>query len=316
MRLFTPKETAALLPYPELARAIAGVLLEMACGKLEALPRLHDSLPGGGTLLVMPASDDKVAVTKLVTVHPGNPAQGLPLIQGEMVVMDAVSGKRLGVLDGPTVTARRTAALSLLAAQTLASRQDGSLLLVGAGVQARAHLEAFANGLGTRRVHCCSRSRESAGGMVAFARNLGVDATVVDSVEEAVKVCSLVVTATTSSVPVLPEVVASQAFIAAVGSFTPQAAEIPARLVRSCRVVVDTWETRHEAGDLIQAEVDWGGVELLADVLRDNQSHTPTGDAKGCLSKGVDVDRHGPVLFKSVGHALFDLAAGRLALAS
>ena len=68
----------------------------------------------------MPAADAGVAVTKLVTVHAGNAARGLPTIQGEVIVMRAETGERLGVLDGAAVTARRTAALSLLAANSLA----------------------------------------------------------------------------------------------------------------------------------------------------------------------------------------------------
>lgn len=306
MNIYSAEETAKLLPYPELAEALAGVLRRMARGELTAPPRCHSPLPGGGILLVMPAADEAVAVTKLVTVHPGNPAQGLPLIQGEVVVMDAQSGERLGLLDGPTVTSRRTAALSLLAAQTLARRKEGPLLLLGAGVQARAHLEAFVRGLGLRHVHCCSRSRQSASVLAGFARTLGVEATVVGSAAEVLRDCPLVVTATTSSTPVLPDAAAPGTFIAAVGSFTPQAAEIPARLVRSCRVVVDTEDTRHEAGDLIQAGVDWSEVTLLGDVLNAG----PGSDGPGQVGR---TDNR-PVLFKSVGHALFDLAAGRLAL--
>ncbi|MBU1001993.1 MAG: delta(1)-pyrroline-2-carboxylate reductase family protein [Proteobacteria bacterium] len=305
MRTYSAAETAKLLPYPELAEALAGVLRRMARGELTAPARIHSPLPGGGVLLVMPAADEAVAVTKLVTVHPGNPARGLPLIQGEMVVMDAASGERLGILDGPTVTSRRTAALSLLAAQTLAPHEEGPLLVVGAGVQARAHLEAFAHGLGIHRVFCCARSEQSAVALAEFARTLGIEATVATSAAAVLRDCSLVVTATTSNTPVLSEDVTPGTFIAAVGAFTPQAAEIPARLVRACRVVVDTVDTRHEAGDLIQADVDWDGVLLLGDVL--NAGLGSDGPAQGQTGNR-------PVLFKSVGHALFDLAAGRLAL--
>lgn len=86
-------------------------------------------------------------------MHPDNPARGLPCIQGEVLALDAATGLRLGLLDGPALTARRTAAASLLAARLLAPRTPAksTLLLVGAGVQARAHLEAFREGLGWRR---------------------------------------------------------------------------------------------------------------------------------------------------------------------
>jgi ornithine cyclodeaminase len=72
--------------------------------------------------------------------------------------MEASTGARLGLLDGATVTARRTAALSLLAARELAPRPEGPLLIVGAGAQGRSHLEAFREGLGVSKVFVASRT--------------------------------------------------------------------------------------------------------------------------------------------------------------
>lgn len=319
MKIWSAVEVGERLPYPELADALGVVLRRMAAGELVAPKRIHAGMPGDGTLLVMPAVDESVAVTKLVTVSPGNPALGLPLIQGEVVVMDALTGERLALLDGPAVTVRRTAALSLLAARTLAPRPEGPLLIVGAGAQARGHMQAFADGLGVRRVWCCSRSGDSARLMAEFGRGLGLDAQAVATLEEVLGECSLVVTATTSPMPVLPEAVAPGTFIAAVGAFRPEAAEIPPALVRACRVVVDTTDACSEAGDLIDAGMTPERVGLLADAL------AGAGDAAPETAPGVssdattdvapdtgDPDR--PVLFKSTGHALFDLAAARLAV--
>lgn len=70
----------------------------------------------------MPAMDEDLTITKLVTVHRSNAERDLPTIQGEVVVIRTETGGRLGILDGATVTARRTAALSLLAAKELAPR--------------------------------------------------------------------------------------------------------------------------------------------------------------------------------------------------
>jgi ornithine cyclodeaminase len=114
---------------------------------------------------------------------------------------------------------------------------------------------------------------------------------------------SLVVTATTSREPVLPEEVPEGTFVAAVGSFEPEAAELPARLVSRSTVVVDTPEgAREEAGDLIQAKragaFEWNSATSLEDALR--ASERPGGT----------------VVFKSVGHALWDLAAARTAFSA
>lgn len=290
--------TAALLPYPALAEAIAATLADAAQGLATAPERIHHPLPGGGTLLVMPAADQRVAVNKLVTVCPGNPARGLPLLLGAMTVLDAATGRCLGVLDGPTVTARRTAALSLLAARTLAPQPGSALLVLGAGAQARAHLEALREGLGTRRALICSRTPARAEALAAHARSLGMQAAAVADPARALEECALVVTATSSRTPVLHGPLRPDAFVAAVGAFKADMAEVAAGVVRACRVFMDTAPgCAAEAGDLLLA-----GLDPARDC-------TPLAAALGAPRPA-----HGPVLFKSVGHALFDLAAGRLAL--
>ena len=110
----------------------------------------------------------------------------------------------------------------------------------------------------------------------------------------------LIVTATTSSEAVLADNVRDEAFVAAVGSFTPQAAELPASLVERASLFVDDLAAaKVEAGDYLRAGVDWGRVTPLEDVL-DSVVPRPAG----------------PIVFKSVGHALFDLAAARQAFSS
>lgn len=289
MDFLSAAQTAALLPYPELAEAIERVLRDKAAGTVWAPERLVMPLPGGGTLLLMPAADAEITIVKQVTVHPGQQ----PSVRAEVYVLDTRTGERRLGLDGATVTARRTAAVSLLAAQKLAPNPKGPMLIVGAGTQGRGHLEAFRSGLGVKRVYVASRNLEHAQALVAQARSLGLEGEPAPSLEAVLGEVSLIVTATTSRTPVLPEGVREDAFIAAVGAFQPEMAEIPAGLVRRSRVFVDSLEgARAEAGDLIQAGVDWGRV------------------------RGLEGPRpqDGPVLFKSVGHALWDLAAARLAM--
>ncbi len=300
MEVLDARQTVSRLPYIELADSIHRVALARHEEGVQAPPRMALPLPEGGVLLIMPATDGETTITKLVTVHPGNAALGLPSIQGEVVVMEAATGKRLGLLDGAAVTARRTAALSLLAARTLAPRPEGPLLIVGAGTQGRAHLEAFREGLGVARVFIASRTAESAEALARHAESLEVSAEVISSPEEALDSVSLIVTATTSREPVLPDSVPDGIFIAAVGAFNPEMAELPPALISHSTIVVDTLDgAMEEAGDLIQAvraeAFRWEDALSLEDVLVG--SHHPTG----------------PVIFKSVGHALWDLAAARSA---
>jgi 1-piperideine-2-carboxylate/1-pyrroline-2-carboxylate reductase [NAD(P)H] len=300
LEILDASQTADRLPYAGLADSIREVALARRSGGLQAPPRLVLPLQEGGVLLVMPASDREISITKLVTVHPQNPGRDLPTIQGEVVVMDATTGERLGLLDGSVVTARRTAALSMLAARELASRQRGPLLIVGAGSQGRAHLEAFHEGLGVSEVFISSRSADSAAALAGHAGGLGMEARAVERPEEVLDRIGLVVTATTSQEPVLPGEVPEGIFVAAVGSFEPEAAELPPALISASQIFVDTMEgAKEEAGDLIQSAqagaFDWEEATALEDALR--STWCPDGT----------------VVFKSVGNALWDLAAARTA---
>jgi len=296
--LLSPAQTAERLPYPALAAEIAALLQDPA---VQVPARLVQPLPGGGSLFVMPALDGRLAISKLITYTPANAGSGRPAIQGDVVVFDIATGERRLVLDGPTVTARRTAAVSLLAAQTLASNPDGPLLIVGAGVQGLAHLEAFTAGLDVHEVFIASRSTASAEALAIHARTLGLQAEETANPNAALATCPLVVTCTPASGVVLRAEPRPDAFIAAVGAFTPAMVELAPELCRHLAelgtVVVDTRDADHEAGDLLQARLNVSCFASLQDVLR-TKKNRPTG----------------PVLFKSCGWAGWDLAAARLAL--
>ena len=255
----------------------------------------------GAVLFVMPGCDARVAMTKLITFTPTNGGSAMPTIQGDVTVFDVASGTRRLILDGPTVTARRTAAVSALGARWLAPDTAGPMLIVGAGVQGRAHLEVFAQVLGVRRFAIASRSRASAQALVDHAQALGLQAEVALDADAALADCSLVVTCTPASGVVLRASPRADAFIAAVGAFTPQMVELAPALCRHVadhgRIVVDTREAEHEAGDLLQAGIDVAALPSLRDVVR-------AGRRGG----------RGPVLFKSCGWAGWDLAAARLAM--
>ncbi|HAL40627.1 MAG TPA: delta(1)-pyrroline-2-carboxylate reductase family protein [Polaromonas sp.] len=297
--LLDPAQTAARLPYPLLVKELARLLEDTS---VQVPPRLVQPLPGGASLFVMPALDARTAITKLITFTPANAGSGLATIQGDVVVFDVITGQRKLVLDGPTVTARRTAAVSLLAAQRLAPCMQGPLLIVGAGVQGKAHLEAFAEGLPIKEVVIASRSASSAQGLAQHAQSLGLKARVVTDANAALADCPLAVICTPASGVVLSALPRSDAFIAAVGAFTPQMVELSPELccyfAEQGTVVVDTVDAEHEAGDLLQAGLDVARFASLADVIR---------------AEVFPVT--GPVLFKSCGWAGWDLAAARTVLA-
>jgi len=293
--------TAKALPYLALTATIEALLQDPS---VQVPPRIVQPLPAGGSLFVMPACDARLAITKLISFVPDNPGRGLPAIQGDIVVFDSLSGRRMALLDGPTVTARRTAAVSLLAAQKLAPNPQGPLLIVGAGVQGQAHLEAFHAGLGVQEVWVNSRSESSARALMAHAQSLGLRAHHAPDPNAALAHCPLVVSCTPAQQVVLNAMPRPDAFVAAVGAFTPRMVEWQADICRHLAhegtVLVDTRDADHEAGDLLQAGIEVAQLPTLADLVQGRPAWSGRAQRPG-----------GPVFFKSCGWAGWDLAAAR-----
>jgi ornithine cyclodeaminase/alanine dehydrogenase-like protein (mu-crystallin family) len=168
------------------------------------------------------------------------------------------------------------------------------LLIIGAGVQAKVHALAFTQCLGLESVAIASRTAERQNALVTMLRNQGLTVQAVEDLAAATCEADIIVTATSSATPVLPDQVRPGAVVCAVGAFKSTMAELPASLVARAHIVVDTLAgCRAEAGDLLQAGVDWAQITELKDAQ--------------------PVDAHRPAVFKSVGSALWDLAAARCA---
>lgn len=295
-------ETAKRLPYSKLVPAIAQAARELAAGTLNAPERLVVEIEPKASLLCMPAAGSDIGITKVVTVHPQNASHGLPVIQGEVIVFDAKTGRRLLLLDGPTVTARRTAAVSLLAIDKLARRPPRTALLIGTGVQAWAHVDALVEYFGVRAFWIASRDPQTA---AAFSEKIHArhsEARAVPmataALEPFMPEVDLTIALTTSRIPVIPVQLPDATLAIGVGAFRPDMAELPPQLLKRRRIVVDYLKgAKHEAGDLLQAQVNWDEVSELAEQI----DRSP-------------VDSSVSYAFKSVGHASWDLAAARVAI--
>lgn len=306
MRVLDAAATTAALPWPRLVPAIERILQAQARGQVHVPERSVMPVAPQTTWFLMPAWLDAaagdIAMAKLITYNPRNPGRGLAAILGDVLVLRASTGERLALLDGPTVTARRTAAVTALAAERMAEQPDGPLLLIGAGAQARAHLEAFHALFGTRELWLRSRGAGPAEVLLQHARALGLRAEAATALEPALQRCTMVVTTTPAQTICLDRMPRPDAFVAAVGAFSPTMAEVAPAVVRELArrgsVVLDSASARHEAGDLLQAGVPVETLPLLAEVV--------TGQASPA--------RGGSVFFKSCGSALWDLAAASILL--
>ncbi len=301
-------ELVRALPMGALIDALAAAFVEAAEGHAVVPTRVgvpveeHDAL-----LAVMPAYLRSGALaTKVNTLFRRNPAAGRPLIQGVVLLCDSTTGTPLALFESGSLTARRTAAGAAVATRAVARPDARVLAIIGAGIEARTHLEAIAHVRKLRDVRVCARSVESAQRFADAMAATRVPIRAVGSPREAVEGADLIVTVSTSAVPVLAaDWIADGAHICGVGSHSPAARELDgATVARADLIVVDTLDgCRAEAGDLILPIKDgllaWDRVRHLGDVLR--------GAAPGRTGASEIT------LYKSVGTGLMDAAAARLA---
>lgn len=254
-----------------------------------------------GSLLMMPAFGEAGVGVKLVTLTSSNPGRGLPYIQAGYVLFDTVTQSPEAVLDGTALTALRTAAVSGLATRHLAREDATRLVVFGAGVQARAHLEAMCAVRPVTELVVVSRSPGPAGSLVqaGLERGLAALAGSPESVAEADLIC----TCTTSGEPLFDgSLLASGVHVNAVGSHRPDARELDTETVRRGRVVVETREVAlAEAGELAIpiAEGAIGRAHVVADL------------AATVRGAGVRRSTDDLTVFKSVGMAFEDLIVAR-----
>jgi ornithine cyclodeaminase/alanine dehydrogenase-like protein (mu-crystallin family) len=255
----------------------------------------------GGALLLMPAHGRDGVGVKLVTLTDANPERGLPFIHAAYVLFDAGTQAPMAMLDGAALTALRTGAVSGLATRHLARADARRLVLYGAGVQARSHLEAMRAVRPVEEVVVVSRGRSRAEALVAEAAALGFRATVGQPGAE--RGADLVCTCTTSVSPVVAgALLADGVHVNAVGSYTASMRELDTEAVRRARVAVETRDAAMaEAGDLVIPMLEGAFEEdhVLADLSE---------VVRGAPVRTSDAD---VTLFKSVGVAFEDLMVAR-----
>ncbi len=288
-------DTTALLPYPALIDALAIASVQLVAGAIVCPERQVIPMQAGAVLLSMAASAADIAVHKLVSVAPANQLRGLPTILGHLSVLDAASGECTLLLDGATVTGRRTAALSMLGIRTFLASPPRCIVLIGTGTQAAHHARAIAEIYPQARLHVAGSSADSARRFCAAFTHC----TPLPSVAALPPDADVVITATTSRTPVYSLPAQTTRLLIGVGAFKPGDAEIAAQTVLASTVIVDDAAgARHEAGDLLLAGVDWERVTALGAALQ------------------APIRAAHPILFKTVGCAAWDLAAARVALAA
>ncbi|HSW21245.1 MAG TPA: ornithine cyclodeaminase family protein [Burkholderiaceae bacterium] len=288
--------------------ALIDALRAMAVAGCVVPPRQVHTVAEGvapGHLLLMAAwQPGRHLGVKTVTVFAGNAARGLPSLHAVYTLFDAATGVPLAQIDGTALTARRTAAVSALAASYLARADARRLLVVGAGRVASLVPQAMAAVRPIEHVLVWNHRGEGARRLARSLREQGLRAEASDDLRSAVQHADVISCATLSTQPLIRgQWLQPGTHLDLIGSFAPDMREADAQCVARARVFVDQDEALAKAGDLLQAMAE----------------HTFERDALqgtlGQLCRGERAGRCDPseiTLFKSVGSAWQDLAAAGL----
>lgn len=299
-----PTIAALMAPRDYLAAVEAGFRSYADGGGEAPAPMRIPSSRGGfhvkGARLLL---DRAYVAVKLNANFPGNPRNnGLPTIQGVVLLCDGSDGSMLAVMDSIEITLRRTAAATALAARFLAHEDVDCIAICGCGAQGRAQLAALAEILPARRALVWDIDPNAAS---RFSREMSaalhIDVMPVKEARDATRESGVIVTATTARVPFLRrDMVREGAFVAAVGADSPEKSELQPELMSVATIVVDLIGQAAAMGDLHHAIE--AGLISAADV------HAELGELLiGRKSGRTSADQI--IVFDSTGTAIQDVAS-------
>lgn len=300
------------LTFPGLVETLRAAFCEGAVQPLRHHHTVERAAGSGTTLLLMPAWTDfkRVGVeaeghigVKIVTVSPDNNTIGKPAVMGQYLLLDGRTGEPKAIIDGQRLTQWRTTCASALAASYLAREDASRLLVVGAGALAPFLAKAHSAVRPIEAIRIWNRTPANAEKIAAALRAEGLAAEAATDLDAELAKADIVSCATISQTPLVKGALLKPgAHVDLVGGFTPQMREADDDAIRRASVFVDTRAgATKEAGDIVQPLAS--GVLAESDILADLHE-LARGEKKG-RSSADEI-----TLFKSVGAALEDLAAG------
>lgn len=288
--MLSEEQVRSLLSYEELIPAMRKALMDFSAGRvLQPLRAILPVATHGGWFGVMPAVYDTVMGAKMVAFYPGNVDLQKHTHMAMIQLFRSDTGEPLATMDGRLITEMRTAAVSAVAIDHLAAPGAKVLGILGSGVQARSHFRALAGIRSFTDVRVWSRSQNHA---QQFANEVGARVT---TAEQAVSGADVVLSLTSSPEPVLRgKWLSPHTMVCAIGAATPERRELDEEAMRGAVVVESREAAMKEAGDIVLAH-----AQVTAEI--------------GELLNGAQMERGDrPVVFKSVGIAVEDIAAAKL----
>lgn len=305
MKFLDSKSIDDALDYSSLIDA----LKEAFISDIKVPPRHHHDFknPKEGidsTLLLMPAWEESESLgVKIVTVSPNNAKYDLPSIQGLYLLINAQNGMVDAIMEGKALTAKRTAAASALASSYLSKKDASSMLMVGTGALSVELIKAHSNVRDIKKIYIWGRDKNKALKIVNELKDdFNIDA--VDSIDEVISEVDIISCATLSQTPlILGKNLKEGQHIDLVGAYKPNMREADDELIKKVDIFIDTNMATKETGD-IKIPLDEGTIikeDIHADLFDlTRQKHSGRKNNEQIT------------LFKSVGHALEDLAAAKL----
>jgi len=294
--VFSAEQVQAAVSPERALEAVRGAFVAYARGEWTMPPKVYVPAYPAGDFRAMPALGGGHALLKWVTSFPGNPAQGLPTVMGLVLLSDASNGSLRAALDAGAVTALRTGAAAVLAAETLGRSDAETAAVVGAGVNGIAAARTFlARGREVALYDVDSKRTQRA------AEELGA----VVATREKALAADLLVTMTPGHEVLLPEnTLQAGQHVSLMGADGPGKAEIAVDELLRTRIFADDWEQASHNGELVHAveagRLERSGVTELGAVL--------AGEAHGRDSDDEITS------FDSTGLAIQDLAIALAAI--
>jgi len=311
MLLLSEADVARVLTMREAIDAVEKAFGEYAKGAVLMPPRSTLMLDRfGGSVSLMPSylEETGALATKIISIYPRNPEQGLPTTAAWIAVNDTATGTLEALMDATYLTAVRTGAVTGVAARFLAPRNSRVATVIGCGVQGKTQAWAVAETCSLDVIRIFDISGERMGRFAEeMGPKLGVDIVAAESGEAAVRDAGIVVTATSSREPVVRRRwLSDEVHVSAIGSFYPDYRELDTETIREAKVVVDSREAvLAEAGDLI--------IPLKEGAITKDHVYAELGDLVLGRRKGR-VEGDGLTVFKSVGLAIQDSSVASLVL--
>ena len=312
MLILTKADVESLLDTDLLRAAMATALADLSAGKVSMPTRIAAMVAErDGLLAAMPAylPSGGALTTKLVSLFPRNTDR--PTHQAVIVAFDAATGTPAALLDGEAITAARTAACSALATDLLARKDAKTLVVIGAGVQARAHLKAVSRVRGFDDIAIAARDPRKAEALSRdIARIVGRGPHVAASIEDGVRKADVVCACTHSPEPVVKrEWLKAGAHVNSVG-YNTAGREVDEGTVVDALVVVESRGAALAAPPSGSNDINW---PIRDGKITKDHVHAELGEIVSKTKPGRANETQ-ITLYKSVGVAVEDAAATALVL--